>query len=109
MIASVAAGAQRNEVTFGRLFELLKSDGIVNRKVPSLNVQSTSINAKADPVWITSVASDLANAILNQTTGSAFIGNEGYWNDTILPRAFYLDSYTWDMIEPDVLAGIDGM
>lgn len=106
VIAGIAAGLQRNQVTFGRIADFMDSNGYSKRSASSREFSSK--NQEVDSVWVVSVAVHLANAILNQTTGSPLIGNEGYWNDTVLPRAFYLDSHTWDMIEPDILAGIDG-
>lgn len=106
VIAGISAGVQRNQVTFGRVADFIEKNGLGKRSVQSTDVSSRS--TEINTVWVASIAADIANAILNQTTGNPIMGNEGYWNDTILPRAFYLESQTWDMIEPDILGGIDG-
>lgn len=106
VIAGIAAGLQQNQVTFGHIVEFMENNGYSTRTASS--GEFSSKYQQVNSIWVASIAVHLANSILNQTTGSPLIGNEGYWNDTTLPRAFYLDSHTWDMIEPDILAGVDG-
>lgn len=101
VIAGISTGLEPNQVTFDGIANFMESDLLVNRS-------TLTQNQEVNPIWVAVLAADIAHAILNQTIGHPVIGNEGYWNDTLYPRAFYLDSQTWDMIEADILAGIDG-
>lgn len=107
VIAGVSSGLQRNQVTFGQVANFMENTNHTKRSLQSGEVLPR--NEGVNSLWVATLAADVANAILNQTTDNPYIGNEGYWNDTLLPRAFFLDSHTWDMMEPDILAGIDGM
>nr|XP_023030045.1 uncharacterized protein LOC111517977 [Leptinotarsa decemlineata] len=102
LITGIAAGLQDNQVTFERLVEGIEENG-----EESINTSITYTN-NVNTVFLATLAGGLARSILNQTTETPVIGNEGFWNDTLLPRAYYLKSNTWDMIEADILAGIDG-
>lgn len=105
VIAGISAGVQRNEVTFKGVLDIMKSKQLLKRNAhPEAFVKNNSI----DTVWVATLATHIAHAILNQTSANPVIGNVGYWNDSVLPRAFYLESHTWDMIESDILGGIDG-
>lgn len=61
-----------------------------------------------DSVLFGTLIGDLADVLLSQASSNPVIGNPGYWNDSMLPRTFYLDSQDWDLTEAEVLGGIDG-
>ncbi|CAF4791555.1 unnamed protein product [Pieris macdunnoughi] len=71
-------------------------------------------------VWVATLAGDLAEVVVNQ--GARFgaspqrmvIGSSNKWNDTLLPRDYYLfmqnaSSTDWHMTDAEILAGIDGL
>ncbi|XP_057668458.1 uncharacterized protein LOC130901181 isoform X2 [Diorhabda carinulata] len=103
LLSGIAAGLQNNLATFGRVKSgIQKKNGIISSDGTFTSEKGINI------IWVATMASDLAQAILNQTTGMAIIGNKGFWNDTMLPKAYYLKTGYWDMIDADILAGIDG-
>ncbi|CAG4965035.1 unnamed protein product [Colias eurytheme] len=92
-------------------------------KLERLNdIEDPSGNAAADisNIWAATLAGDLAEVALNQGSrvGAApqrlIVGSNNRWNDTFLPRDFYLftqniSSTDWHMTDAEILAGIDGL
>lgn len=108
LIAGIAAGLQQNQVTFQRVFDAIHMhEGTTNVSYKLLNVNDESSNSDVDSVLFATIAGDLGEVVLTQATENPIIGNKGYWNDTLLPRAFYLRLHQWDLTEAEILGGLD--
>ncbi|CAH1153729.1 unnamed protein product [Phaedon cochleariae] len=109
LITAIAAGLQRNPVPFSRVVQGIQKEKEEERTSdPRAAILPIASDAMADAIWVATLAGDMAKAILNQASGTPVIGTAGFWNDTLLPRAFYLKSNAWDLTEAGILAGIDG-
>lgn len=61
-----------------------------------------------DTILFGTLIGDLGDVLLSQASSNPVICNTGYWNDSMLPRTFYLDFPHWDLTEAEILGGIDG-
>ncbi|XP_045482668.1 uncharacterized protein LOC123686516 isoform X2 [Harmonia axyridis] len=64
---------------------------------------------KANSVWISTIAGDLAEALLNQASDELKLGILGFWNDSSFPINYYLSDYSSDLVESMLLGGIDSL
>ncbi|KAK9889517.1 hypothetical protein WA026_004799 [Henosepilachna vigintioctopunctata] len=64
---------------------------------------------KADSIWVSTIAGDLAEAVLNQANNNLKLGITGSWNDSILPTLYYVVDFITDLTETKMLGGIDGL
>lgn len=69
---------------------------------------SLSSPSNVNTVWVSTVAGDIAQVVLNQANVKPIIGEVGNWNDTLLPREYYLVPAYKELSDADVLGGIDG-
>ncbi|KAL1492995.1 hypothetical protein ABEB36_011142 [Hypothenemus hampei] len=68
-----------------------------------LIINSTDV----DSILFATITGDLGEVLVNQPYEHPNIANQGYWNDTFLPRTFYLGSQEWDLTEAEIIGGID--
>lgn len=65
------------------------------------------------------LSGDLAEVVVNQgprvgfRTSKVILGGDSRWNDTMLPRNYYMLNHTnglinWQITDAEILAGIDG-
>ncbi|XP_067008382.2 uncharacterized protein [Anabrus simplex] len=61
--------------------------------------------------WAATLSGDLSEVAVYQGPYLTFeLGLNGYWNDTTVPRAFYLkESGPWDMTAAEINGGLDGL
>lgn len=66
------------------------------------------------------ISGDLAEVVVNQgprvgpASHAIVVGSSNRWNDTLLPRDFYLlpknaSNVDWHFTDAEILAGVDGM
>ncbi|XP_066158831.1 uncharacterized protein [Euwallacea fornicatus] len=109
LIGGIAAGLQPEEVTFQRVFDAIHVQEGKNLSLSyEVPLDSNNGSQNIDSILFVAITGDLGEVVLSQVTETPAIGNQGYWNDTLLPRAFYLKSQQWDLTEAEVLGGIDG-
>lgn len=103
VIAGIATAFQETNVNFFELVEELENDyNITSSFIPR------AVTSSLNNVVISTIVGDLAEVILNQAYTTPTFGDVGRWNDTIFPRAHYLDREQWDMTTAELLGGIDG-
>ncbi|XP_048517274.1 uncharacterized protein LOC109540977 isoform X2 [Dendroctonus ponderosae] len=107
LIAGIAAGLQQEQVTFQRVFEAIHYHKGVRKAYYQSGSNETNSTQEVDAVLFAAIAGDLGEVLLSQASENPIIGNQGYWHDTLMPRAFYLKSQQWDLTEAEILAGID--
>ncbi|KAK9758523.1 hypothetical protein QE152_g427 [Popillia japonica] len=104
VIAGIATAFQETNVNFFELVEELENDyNITSSFIPR------AVTSSLNNVVISTIVGDLAEVILNQAYTTPTFGDVGRWNDTIFPRAHYLDREQWDMTTAELLGGIDGL
>ncbi|XP_076261704.1 uncharacterized protein LOC143197278 isoform X1 [Rhynchophorus ferrugineus] len=108
LIAGIATGLEPNQVTYQRILDSITSRSDSEKGSPSITTNRTSINHDVDNVLFATIVGDIAEVVLSQVTDQPVIGNRDYLNDTLIPRVFYLKTRQWDMMESEILAGIDG-
>ncbi|CAH0766805.1 unnamed protein product [Diatraea saccharalis] len=85
-----------------------------------LNTDDQPIAPDISNTWVATLAGDLAEVVVNQgpRVGSVenrlVVGSNNRWNDTYLPRDFYLlpqnaSVVDWHFTDAEILAGIDGL
>ncbi|VVD01341.1 unnamed protein product [Leptidea sinapis] len=134
LIAAIASSleAQRVSVTDILQANVFKEDipeSIINsalkewdEKLERLNEfddQTATSNIDISNTWAATLVGDLAEVVVNQgpRVGAAVqhltIGTNNRWNDTLLPRHYYLFQHNnitdWHMTDAEILAGIDGL
>ncbi|CAK1539938.1 unnamed protein product [Leptosia nina] len=89
-------------------------------KLERLELNENGTDSDISNVWVATLAGDLAEVVVNLgvRVGAApqrmTIGSINKWNDTLLPRDYYLlmpnaTSADWHMTDAEILAGIDGL
>ncbi|KAL3290171.1 hypothetical protein HHI36_023532 [Cryptolaemus montrouzieri] len=97
LVYGLNAGLQNIQIPFANIIKAIN-------KTESILDTNTAIG-----VWISTIAADLGETILNQADENFMIGSPGFWNDSLLPTAYYLSGNTSDMTESKLLGGIDGL
>ncbi|GJQ65753.1 hypothetical protein Trydic_g11937 [Trypoxylus dichotomus] len=104
VIAGIATAFQEVNVTFSEVIEDLENDyNITNTFTPKTG------KAELNNVNVATIVGDLAEVVLNQAYSTPKFGDIGRWNDTIFPRALYLNREQWDMTTAEMLGGLDGL
>lgn len=120
IIANIASGLQPQEV---RIADFV-SEYRVKDPFENLETMETTDNRKkidkliaslnsVDNTYASGLVGDLAEVVLFQgPRGNINIGFEGMWNDTELPRMFYLKGNqggNWHLTDTEILSGLDGI
>ncbi|XP_060537159.1 uncharacterized protein LOC132708683 isoform X2 [Cylas formicarius] len=109
LISGIASGLQQNEVTFQRVYAAISEHkGLQTAYNAYMVMDNEAAGNNVDNVLFTTMAGDLGEVVLNQAAKNFLIDAEGFWNDTLLPRAFYLKSTNEDLTRAEILGGIDG-
>ncbi|CAH0561910.1 unnamed protein product [Brassicogethes aeneus] len=95
LIIGIASAMEQSDVSFQQL-----------RKVFLFKMKTLGSTSDKISLWSSTIAGDLAMVILSQMSLNLEIGDEGFWNDTALPRRYYLNSVA-NLTEGDILGGID--
>lgn len=103
VFAAVAANLESQNVKFQRIEEVINND-LKN----TTNETNTPTNTFVNTMWVSTVAGDLAEVILKQATENLIIGTDGFWNNTLLPKIYYLRTYDYQFTNDEILGGIDG-
>ncbi|XP_063821116.1 uncharacterized protein LOC135071258 [Ostrinia nubilalis] len=88
--------------------------------IEAFNVEEQPAVPDISNVWVATLAGDLAEVVVNQgpRVGSVAhalgVGSSNRWNDTLLPRDFYLlprnaSNVDWHFTDAEMLAGVDGL
>lgn len=102
IIAGVASALQLTHESFKTLSET------INPRNNSTSQKWEVYDTLVSNVWVSTVAGDLGEAIVNQAAENAEIGNFGYWNDTSYPRMYLATGKNFDLTEAELLGGVDG-
>lgn len=104
VIYGVASALQETREKFYKIAEAVFSDNNTTDYYLSDSTEKVLISN----VWVSTVAGDLGEVVLNQAFVQPLMGNEGAWNDTLYPRLHFLNAEQWDMSRAELLGGFDG-
>lgn len=102
IIAGVASALQLTHESFKTLSQTISTQS------NSTNQRWELYNTLVSNIWVSTVAGDLGESIVNQAVENAEIGNVGYWNDTSYPRMYLVTGKNFDLTEAELLGGVDG-
>ncbi|XP_045445370.1 uncharacterized protein LOC123653417 [Melitaea cinxia] len=89
-------------------------------EIDDINDVNSETNNDISNIWAATLAGDLAEVVVNQgprvgaSSQHFMIGSSNRWNDTLLPRDYYLFRSNetlpnWHFTDAEILAGIDGL
>lgn len=100
--------ATPGHLVYGLSAALENSETSFDTILKEINKTGTKFGSdKANSVWISTIAGDLAEALLNQASDELKLGILGFWNDSSFPINYYLSDYSPDLVESMLLGGID--
>lgn len=103
IIAGTASALQQTQDTLQNFL------AVVQPNTSSIDHSNSKYStAVLDNVWLSTVVNDLAEMIIYQASENPEIGNVGYWNDTLFPRAYLTSGANFELTQPELLGGIDG-
>ncbi|CAH2050321.1 unnamed protein product, partial [Iphiclides podalirius] len=142
VVAAIASALESQRVSIAEIFsaKVFKSEVSQplieqamedwKRKFPEINTVGSSTNVERltslgddqdiSNVLVATLVGDLAEVVVNQgprvgaSSQRMMIGSNNRWNDTLLPRQFYLlpqnsNIIDWHFTDAEILAGIDGL
>ncbi|XP_059483450.1 uncharacterized protein LOC132201356 [Neocloeon triangulifer] len=106
LIAGIAAGLQRQEVSVNQLQLTFPS----NQDSP----RAFAAAGPVDNVFAATLSGDLAEVVLRQGPRSQLtpmkVGSTGGWNDTAVPRYYFLnDNENYEMTDAEIRGALDGL
>ncbi|KAL0851229.1 hypothetical protein ABMA28_007073 [Loxostege sticticalis] len=132
LVAAVAASLEPQRVTLSEILDTdIFKEGISEplmtlakqewyEDIEAFNAQEQPATPDISNIWVATLAGDLAEVVVNQgpRVGPAphaiVVGSSNRWNDTLLPRDFYLlpknaSNVDWHFTDAEILAGVDGL
>ncbi|XP_069678590.1 uncharacterized protein [Periplaneta americana] len=116
VVAAIAAALEPQDVQIALLLTEPDHSNATDDRVEKFErYQSMALTAVLQNTWAATLAGDLAEVAVYQgprVQGELFIGPTGEWNDTALPRVFYMDQKNhalWQMTDAETRGGIDGL
>ncbi|KAF5281457.1 hypothetical protein FQA39_LY17775 [Lamprigera yunnana] len=101
IIAGVAAALQEMSMEMQELVPIIQ-------KKSNQTKNNFEYTGSINNVRIATIAGDLGELTLQQAFHKPQFGNYGLWNDTLLPRIYYLPDIRYEMTSAELLGGIDG-
>lgn len=96
LVYGLNAAIENTQTSFGTILDVMNK------------TQNQFGNDKANSIWISTIAGDLAETLLKRADTNLGIGITGFWNDSKFPINYYLSDYSSDLSESLLLGGIDG-
>ncbi|XP_018331485.1 uncharacterized protein LOC108741255, partial [Agrilus planipennis] len=107
IIAGVAAALETSNLPFQQIMSTMQIHQ--NKTESEIDYSSTVLSRNISNIWTSTVAGDLGEVVILQAVNPPIIGTPGTWNNTMLPRIFYLDDINYDFTRSELLGGIDGL
>jgi len=117
VLAAVAAALEPQEVEIALLLTESVEANDTERAEKFERYKDMSLTAQLHNTWAATLAGDLAEVAVYQgprLQGDLYIGPDGTWNDTVIPRVRYMNltvggGELWQMTDAEGRGGIDGL
>lgn len=117
VLAAVAAALEPQEVEIALLLNDPAEANDTDKAEKFDRYKEMSLTAQLHNIWAATLAGDLAEVAVYQgprLQGDLYIGPDGTWNDTVIPRVRYMNQtvgggYMWQMTDAEGRGGIDGL
>jgi len=118
VLAAIAAALEPQEVEIALLLtEPTEANNDTDKLEKFERYKAMSLTAQLHNIWVATLAGDLAEVAVYQgprLQGNLYIGPDGTWNDTVIPRVRYMnqtvgDGEMWQMTDAEGRGGIDGL
>lgn len=104
IIAGIASALQETTLAVQEVIDVIQKDKNITKKASAkLNLGTIS------NVGVSTLIGDLAEVTLYQASDKPKIGNSGVWNNSYIPRLYYIKDEPFEMTSAELLGGIDGM
>jgi len=117
VLAAVAAAFEPQEVEISLLLTKPAEANDTDKMEKFDRYKAMSLSAQVHNTWAATLAGDLAEVAVYQgprLQGDMYIGPDGKWNDTAIPRVRYMNQTVsggdlWQMTNAEGTGGIDGL
>ncbi|XP_046673262.1 uncharacterized protein LOC124362633 [Homalodisca vitripennis] len=113
VLGGIAAGLQSQSVSRRNLILVAKANSLRGRQFNFPRLYTTDTNPNISNIWAATLSGEVAEVALLQgplRNSQMRVGLNGGWNDSVLPRYYFLNEDNKDaMTDTDIRGSIDGL